>query len=175
MNYFSWPSPKISAQQWFGELGEKTLAALARAICWSSFATFNIALLYMSLFELFGKGNSVTFWNLVFWSPVILALSALLSFLIAGPILLYASLTALPLYKLLILRRRITLYMCILSGVCLSTPIPLFFGVNDAVFISFFAFAGLTAGTLFYRYDQVLPKRRAAGASSSDASSMRVT
>jgi hypothetical protein len=98
---------------------------------------------------------------LVIWSPLFLTAGALISFLIAGPILLYAALTALPLYRLLILRRRISFSLCVFFGVCCAKPIPLFFGQYDAVFVSFFAFAGLAAGALFYRYDQVLPKRKA--------------
>jgi hypothetical protein len=160
MNYFSATGPVTSTQPWFGELGNETFWALARAIYWSSFATFNVILVYMSLVEFVDRGNPETLWNLVIWSPLFFAGGALISFLIAGPILLYAALTALPLYKLLILRRRISLSLCVFFGVCCATPIPLFFGQNDAVFVSFFAFAGLAAGALFYRYDQVLPKRK---------------
>jgi len=158
MNYFSGTSLNSSMQPWFGELGSQTFWALARAIYWSSFATVTVILAYMSLVELVDRGNLGALWNLVVWSPVVFATGALISFLIAGPILLYAALTALPFYRLLILRRRISFPLCVFFGVCCATPIPLFFGQYDTVFVSFFAFAGLAAGALFYRYDQVLPK-----------------
>jgi hypothetical protein len=60
MNYFSATGPNTSTQPWFGELGNETFWALARAIYWSSFATLNIILVYMSLVELVDRGDSGT-------------------------------------------------------------------------------------------------------------------
>jgi uncharacterized membrane protein len=113
----------------------------------------------MALTELFVRDNSSTVMNLLYWSPVMIVGSALLSFVIFIPFLIYSSLVALPMYRFFVPRMRIRFSLCSAIGICLTAPIPVLFGQNDAFSISLFALAGLLAGGFFYWFDQVAPAR----------------
>jgi hypothetical protein len=87
--------------------------------------------------------------------------SALLSFIIAIPFLIYAGLIALPTYSFLVLRVQVSIFFCLFIGLCAALPIPIIFQQYDVFSISLFAFAGFMAGGFFYWFDQVAPARKA--------------
>jgi hypothetical protein len=136
---------------WFGPLGKHTCDALIKSIYLSTFVSFLIVI----FFDIFTLGSPQTINGL----PQVIGLGLFGSVFVAVPFVLYASATALPLYKFMALRMGITFPACLVVGTFLAAPLPLAFGslpVN-----ALFALAGFMAGGLFYLFDQVAPARKA--------------
>jgi hypothetical protein len=151
----------VQREVWFGALGKNTSDAIWWAIYWTTVLTFNLYFVFLGLMEWVTTGTPNVMFTVLVWSPVMILAGALLSFVIAIPVFVYAALIAVPLYRILVLRVQISLPLCMLIGLSSAVPIPTFFQQYDVFSISLFAFAGFMAGGLFYWFDQVAPARKA--------------